>query len=798
MQSLAADIRFALRNLARNRGFSAACLVTLVLGIVLNTAVFSVVNAIFFRPLPFRADKQVVILRSVNEQKGLYEGVSYPVFRELDARRGIFQGVAVLSDRNFNLSGSGAGQASAERVRGGVISANALDVLGITPLLGRGFSPEDEAAGAPVALITEGLWRNRFAADPSIIGRSVKLDGAQTTIVGVLPYKFRFVFGGYRVLTPLPTGILRSARDDRSLQAVARLAPGVSLSQAQQDMSRLGAELAKTYPETDAGWSPAVSDYRRTLYRDAAAMYVTLLAAACLVLLIVCANVSNLFLAKAFARQKEVAIRLALGANRWRVIRETLTEGMLVAGAGGGLALAAAYCVRRIVVASVPELAPIEVDIRVFAYTWLISLFAGLAFGLGPALAVSKPDVNEALKSCARGSSTGRGHRLRTALVVSELALGLMLLAGTGLLVKTMANVRSLDPGYRLDNLLTAEISLEGRKYADTQSRERYWNELTARLEASPGITAAAVASGGPLAALGYPQQVELEGRAPQPGGDYMRLLSTVAGPRYREVLGLRLLHGRDFHSTDRAGTPPVAVVNETFARHVCGPGPQVCLGKRVRIANKGEWLTVIGVVSDARQTLTEEPYAEVLTPYAQSPTPVMSLIIRTSAPAVAIAPSIRGIVRGIDQDLPMSGPFTSDDLIENYYPRVMLVGLGALAGIATVLATVGLYGVMSFLVERRRQEIGVRAALGAGRARILRLILGQSLRLAVVGAALGLAGAWALSRVLAEFLFGVSPADPAIFGAVTAVLVLVSLAAGTVPALKAARVDPAVSLRYE
>lgn len=802
MRALWADLQFAVRLLVKSPGFAATAVLTLILGIVLNTAAFGVVNALWFRPLPFQDGEQIVIVRASNPSLGLSGLMSYHDYSDVHARIRSFEGMAALADRAYNLTIPVPG-AEPERVHGGVMSASTLDLLGYRPLLGRGFTPEDDgasnaASGPRGVLISEGLWRNRFGADSGIIGRDLKIDGSPATILGVLPHSFRFIYGGYQVLAPLPRDVMETPRDNRSLQVLARVRRATPLAQVQAELGGLSEGLAALHPASNSGWTIRAAPFRKAVFGQAMRMYPILLAAAGLVLLIVCANISNLLLAKLLARRKELAIRMALGAGRMRVVRQLLTEGMLIAGCGGALALVAAAWTRGILVAQYPELAVFQVDHRVAAYTLCASLAAALMFALAPALSASGADLNSALKASGQGAGGG-GGRLRGVLVVSQLAFALMLLAGTGLLVKAIASLRNIDTGLELSNVLATEVSLQGAKYSTAERQTQFWRQIAGRLSALPGVQAAAVAGHAPLLASALPQRIEVAGRQIRAGGEYVRLASSVVDDRYLDTVGIRLVAGRGFTPADRAGAPPVVIVNEALAKLMWPAGPSAALGQRLKVAGQPDWSTVVGVARNARQLLPEAPGPELMAPSAQSPLASMTLLVRTASVAPAsMTEAVRREVRALDPDLPLGEALTWDGIVEKFYPKVMIGGLGMFSAVAIALAALGLCGVVSSLASSRTREIAVRVALGAPRRQILRMVVWQGLRLALVGVAVGLAGAFALARVLSAFLYGVNPGDTLVFAGVALILTLVAVTASSIPAWRASRVDPMVALRCE
>jgi putative ABC transport system permease protein len=763
---LPTDLRLAFRMLGRNRGFAAASILTLTLAILLNTAVFGVVNAIWFHPLPFRAPDQIAVVQEVKTREGVTESVSYPTYRNLNSQSRLLDGAAAFTERPCNLRDD----SGASRVHAGFITANAFPLLGIQPLMGRVFTAEEEHSETPVALISEPMWRRRFAGDPAVIGREIKLDGRAVTIIGVLPYEFRFLYSGYDLVAPMPLAVTRAAESSRSLQVLARLKPGVTPAQARDEAAR--------WTATPDEWTVAFSNYRE-LFLSRHSQYNILLVAAGLVLLIACANVSNLFLAKAMARRKDSAIRAALGASRLALVRPLLAEGMTVALIAGSLALTAAVWMSRIIVATVVELRWFVIDARVFLYTLAVTVLAGLAFGAAPALAAAKPDVNETLK---------KGGRLRNAFVVAELAFGVMLLAAAGLLLQTASTLHSIDPGFRVSGLLTADISLEGPHYERPGAAEQFRTNLLQRMPAP-----AAFASTRPLSAGAYPTHIETDGKT----AEMFRVASTSGDARYLEIMGIPLLAGRSLLDSDTAISTRVAVINEAMARTLWPGEPlHAVIGKRLRPGQDGAWQTIVGVTANARQTLTEPAAPEILTPLAQSNSNAAVLLVRADGDEAAISDRIRLEIRALDPDLPVGGPSSLSGVIDNYYPEAVLVGLVAFAGIALALASLGLYGVVSYLVTSRTREFGVRIALGAAPFTIVRNVVAHSLRLASLGAAIGILCALALSRILAGFLPGVSTADPLVFSSVVIALLAVATLSALLPAWRASRVDPSAALR--
>jgi putative ABC transport system permease protein len=730
MGVFANDVRHALRMFTRSRGLAAFTVLILVVGVLLNTAAFGIINAVWFRPLPLRDADEIVVLTQRNTRTGAIELSSSSDILDLQGQANLFTGVAAFAERQMNVSRSGS---EPRRVTGGAISSNAASLLGVPLTAGRWFTAAEEASGSPVAIAAPGLAE---------LGAVIAVDGVARTVVGVIPHSFRFVYAGYQVLTPL-------ARGDGDLQALARLAPGIGVGQIR---------AAQTVVENRV---VHVEDYREA-FRARHAQYGLLLGAAALILLIVCANLSGLFVARNAARQKEFAIRMALGAPRFAVLRIRLAEALTLAAAAGVLSVILALWLRRVLVAAVPELEAFVIDYRVLAYTLLSCLVAALACGLAP---------------------VGGGRRLRGALVVAQLAMGIMLLAGAAMLATSVRGLRALPTGLRTDNLRMFDVSLSGPRYADAAARERFWSGLVERLDG------AALASVRPLS--GGPREERILVQGGPPAADPALVAVTAADSRWFDVLGIPLVAGRRFARDSN----PVAVVNRAFVRRYWGmdASPDAVIGRRVRVGD-GEWLEVIGVMADARQRLDLRPFPEIVRPYNQARLSAMSLILRSSIPADAV----RGVVRAADPDVPVAGPADIDGIVENYYPSVLVTGLRIFAVMAMALSTLGLYGVVSFLTARRSREIGIRVALGATRVDVVRTVLAFAVRLIVIGAAVGLAGSMAVGRVLQGSMAGVSAAGPSTLATIAVAMSMVASAAAALPAWQAARLDPSAALRQD
>ncbi|MGE5645026.1 MAG: ABC transporter permease [Acidobacteriota bacterium] len=796
------DVRYGCRTLCRTPGFFAVALLTVTLGIALNTSAFSIINALWFRPLPFADPGSLLAVLEVNSQRGMQLASPGDIAAWSDA-----QTVAVaagLGDRMYNLGGGAMPGRQAVRVRGAAVTKGFIETLGFRPLRGRLFDTADYTAANPphgrVVLIGERFWRNRLGQRADAVGSEVTLDGERATIIGILPVRFRYLFSKYDVVAPLQADVSAPMLSAHWLQAVVRVKPGVSRGAAESELRAIAKRLASEFPSTNEGWDVSARPLSEVWMREARQMYPVLVAAAGFVLLIVCANVSNLFLARSSARRHEIAVRSALGASRWAIVRQLLTEGLVLTAAGGLLALLICIWVRDSLVAAYPEMADLAIDFRVAACTLGVSLAAGLAVALAPAVSVSRPDLIESLKAGARSLSAGGGHRLRTVLVASEMAFAIVVLSATGMLIRTVLKLRAADPGFDTSNVLTLEVFLPDAKYPAGRAAA-FYNVAAERLSALPGVESVTVASGLPLQAAGQGSRVrvDVEGRTAQKQGDYLEVAQTRTGGEYLKTLGIRLLGGRAFNAADREGAPAVAIINSAFLNAVWpkGTSPAQAIGTRFRIEG-GPWKTIIGICGSARQDLLRPPMAEVFVPLQQDPAQAMSFAVRTPASKLAMLEPIRSAVRSLDPDLPLSEIRTMDDWKAEYMPRVLLYGLGVFAVVALALAAMGLYGLIAYLVGRRTREIGIRVALGAAPMNLVPVLLTEALRTTVAGIGAGLLLSLACAHALSHRLFGLVGMDPLVFCTVAAVLFLVALAAAIGPARRAARVDPINALRFE
>jgi putative ABC transport system permease protein len=804
LEEFVRDIGYGLRMMRRAPAFSAVVVLTLALGIGANTAIFSVVNAVLLRPLPFKDPERVVMvwLNGAEAAGGDRVPMSLADFLDWRAQTHSFERVAFFHTDNFNYAGGD----TPEEVNGAVTSADFFNVFGARAEMGRTFLPEEEKPGAArVVVVSHGFWQRRLGADPRAVGREITLDSQPYTVVGVMPAVFDFpheeveLWAAYQIQPP-------TGRGPNWLRGVARLRQGVAIQQARAELNALPDPERPNQPPQGKRFNVlGVNDY---LVGDVRPALLTLLGAVALVLLIATANVANLLLARSASREKEVAIRTALGASRARIVRQLLTESLLLASLGGGLGLLFAYWGVELLLALNPvqihRLQQSTLDARVLTCTTAVSLLTGLFFGLAPALQASKAGLNETLKEGGRSSTEGAGRRrLRGALVVAEMALSLMLLVGAGLLVRSFISLRRVDPGVNPSHVVTMQIPLPRTKYSKDEQRLGLYEQLLARVEGVPGVESAALASSLPpdLQTLWNP--FSIEGRPPRPEselpvGDYI-----LVTPEYFSALGIPVLRGRAFTDADREGAPRVCLINQTLAREFF-PGEDP-LGRRLKQGPDrpdNPFMEIVGVVGDVRyEGLDAKVQPAYYLPFAQNGWGDMSLLVRSSAtdPA-ALVPAVRGELRALDPELPLAGVRTMDELLTRSVaePRFRTLLLAVFACAALLLAAVGIYGVMSYTVAQRTHEIGIRMALGAQGRDVLRLVVGQGVRLTLVGVLLGLAGALLLTRVLTGLLFGVSATDPLTLVCVPLLLSLAALLACYVPARRASKIDPLVALRYE
>ncbi len=820
MTGLGQDLRYALRGLRQRPGFTLVAVLTLALGIGANTAIFSVVNGVLLRALPYDQPERLAMIWGHRSQQPQAE-LSVPELYDLRERTRAFAGVAAFADGNINLTGSGA----PERIRAGYFTANAPGLLGVTPVLGRGFTAEEDSPGGPAAvLLSDGLWRRRFGADPGVIGRVLTLDEAPTTVVGVMPPGFQLpshYAGAPREMwapLQLDPAINRSERGWHFLEAIGRLRDGVTLEAASAETSTLMRGMLAAYPtEYTPEFDGSATAVSQEVVGDVRPALLVLLGAVALLLLMACANVAGLLLARSEARQREIALRTALGAGRSRLVRQLLTESLLLAVAGGlvGLLLAV-WGVQGLLLAapaSVPRLDTVGIDVRVLGYTLAVTVITGILFGLAPAVHALRGDLTGALTDGGRAGTSGRRRqRVRQALVMGQVAVALVLVTGAGLLVQSFIRLRQVDPGFVPARLLTARVELSPVRYGANDVKRRFYETLLERLQAMPGVRAAATARALPMTGkleIGDWSFV-LEGQASSPPlpTDYHPADWQVVSPGYFATMGIPVQQGRDFAAADRLGAPGAIIVNRTLARQVWPAGD--ALGRRVLLGGGGTdsvWRTVVGVVGDVRHRgLTASPRPEMFLPYAQFPagtgnTPLaMHVVLRTQGDPAALATALGAAVSALDPDVPLSSVQTMESAMGSWAAerRLVMLLVSGFALVALVLGSVGIYGVMAHLVAQREREIGVRMALGALPGQILGLVVSQSAWLVGAGIAAGTLGALAVTRLLASLLFQVRPTDPLTFVGTALVLVLAAAGATLLPALRAVRTDPAHALRSD
>jgi len=808
MGTLLQDLRFGARMLRKSPGFTIVAVLTLALGIGANTAIFSVVNGVLLRPLPFRDPSRLVLIA----EKSSFPIISTSYENYLDWRDQSHSFEAMEATRGGSITLTGAGEP--ERVNVRMATAGLFSMLGINAQIGRTFlSEEDRAGGTPVALLSYGLWQRRFGGSADIIGKTVNLDLQPYTVVGILP-------SGFQILQPadvfLPfTPWAKTLPVDRNwhpgIIPLARLKQGVSKEQARSEMIGITKRLEQQYPDYNTGTSADVIGLQDQIVQNSRPALLLLLGAVSFVLLIACANVANLLLARAASRGREVAIRTAMGAGRGRVIRQLLTESVLLSLAGGLLGVIVAWAavglLPKIAGDSIPQGAPIGLDPWVLAFTAVVSLFTGLLFGIVPALRTAKLDLRETLNEGSRSSTAGPGqHVLRGALVAMEIALALLLLVGSGLLLRSFSRLQEVPPGFQPDHLLVADIPLSPTAYAKPQDRYQFFDRLVERAKTLPGVRSAAAASFLPVSGGGSIIHFNITGRPPKSPHEFVAAGYRTITANYLETLGVPLLQGRFFGRGDNEKSPAVVIINATMA-HTFFPNENP-LGKRLQLGALPEQevptMEIVGVVGDVHFGLGTDPQAEMYLPYQQAdlllPVFQLSVVMRTAGDPALQTAALRSALAEIDPNQPLVKVRTMEENMATTVaqPRFRTWLIGILAMLALVLAAVGVYGVMSYTVTQRTSEIGVRVALGAQPRDVFRIIVGQGLRLALFGVSVGLVAALVLTRLLQSFLFGISAYDPLTFIGVSVLLTLVAVAASYFPARRATRVDPMIALRYE
>jgi predicted permease len=822
MTTLAKDVAYAVRMLAKSPGFTVAAILSLAIGIGANTSIFSIFDALLLRPLPYKDAERLVILWNRSPGLNITEDwFSTAQYFDIKTGHHGFEQVAIAIGGNYNLISRG----EPERVGTIRVSSNLLPMLGQSAALGRTFSADEDSPGrTATAVLSHGMWVRHYGADPGILGQTVTLNGLPYEVVGVMPPSFSLprevlptLDGAEQadILLPLPLPAdAAQNRDHEDYNIMGKLKPGVTTAQAQAEMDTITARLRRDYPKVyppNGGLTFGIVPLLEQVVGDVRPALYILLGAVGFVLIIACANVANLLLARAVARQKEIAIRTAMGASRWRIVRQLLTESVLLSLCGGALGVVFAFWslhwIRILGPKSVPRINDIGIDTTVLVFTFLLSLVSGTLFGLAPALRISRLNVNATLQDASRGSAGmsavwGRGNNLRRLLVVAELALCVMVLVGAGLLIRSFGHLQRVSPGFNAGNVLTLELTLNGPKYKDPQAVVATYRDLWNRVEALPGVTAAGAVTALPLSQMFEWGPITVEGRVLPPGENFINADQHIVSGHYFSAMEIPLRSGRFFNEQDNTKSPKVVIVDEYMAREFW-PG-QDAIGKRLHYGGVGDnepWETVVGVVGRVKQyTLDADSRIVLYRPQTQYPARALNVVIRTGGDPAALTSAVKQQIRALDGDLPLYNVRTMEQRVAGSLARrrFSMLLLTLFACVALALATIGTYGVMAYLVNQGTREIGIRIALGASQMGIVRLVVCKGMALALSGVAVGLAGAFALSRLMRGLLFGVSPADPLTFIAISLLLAIVTLLASYIQAYRASRIDPVVSLRFE
>jgi predicted permease len=809
------DFRFALRQVRKSPGFTAVVVITLALGIGVNTAIFSVVNAVLLRPLGFRDADRLVRVWHVPPAKSFPGMTTFSVsaanYLDWEKQNHVFDGMAIYTYHGFTITGGD----KPEQVDASAVSAGFFSTLGTQPILGRVLSPDEDQPGRSHSVVLSyRLWRERFGANPDLVGHNINLDGEAYLVAGVMPANFRFPDFA-QMWTPMAwTDQERAVRGEHHYGVIARLKAGVELKQAQAEMNTISGRLQQLYPEDDKGWGAIVVPLHDDLVADVRPALLVLLGAVAFVLLIACVNVANLALAKTFSRQKEIAIRTALGASSVRVLRQILTETMLLAFMGGALGLAYAPFAVRMIVAFLADKFPRSIDVRldsqVLVFTAVISVVTGIVAGALPALRLTRRDVNQALKQgLGRTDADSSGHRTRSVLVVSEVALSLLLLVGAGLMIRSFQKLRGVNPGFDSRNVLTMTAMVSRAKFATPSQQISFFDRVLQRVRVLPGVESAAVIDDIPLDNQGSHQPIAIEGRPVVPMSEQPEVDVRLMSPGYLSSLHIPVLRGRDFSDTDIAGRPAVVLISESMARQFW-PGEDP-LGKRLTLTFFPDSIReVVGIVGDVKLDSLDQtrPSATLYFPLDQISVPSnggwssfpMALVVRSDSGSAGLASAVSNAVHDVDREIPLRDILAMDDLVTNSLSqqRFNMLLLGAFAGLALLLAAVGIYSVLSYSVKRSIREIGIRLALGARLGDVLRMVVFEGMKPTLIGVAVGMAGALALGRVLSSLIYGVRPTDPITFLVVAALLTAVAFVASVVPAYRATKTDPMVALRDE
>lgn len=806
------DVRYGFRSLTRAPGFTIIAVLTLALGIGATTAIFSVVNAVVLRPLPYPDADRITMVWMDNRWQGMAEDIhSWPNFADIRRENTVFTAMSAYVPTGYNFTGGCVeGECEPQRVTAAASTADLFTVLGTEPLLGRTYTEAEETEGSDaVVVLGHGLWTRYFNSATDVIGRTVRMSGRERVVVGVMPAGFAFPNPETELWVPLALPAqARESRNSFGFYVVGRLAPGVPIESARAAMNTRWSALGQEYPDALEGFGlNLVPLGDQVVGRTLRTALWIMLGAVGAVLLIGCVNVANLLLSRATVREREVSVRLALGASRRRLVKQLLTESLLLATLGGLLGVALASVGLRLLVglapAEIPRIETVTVDGVVLAVTLLVVAATGIVFGLAPALQASRADLASTLRAAGRdGAGTRHGNRTRQLLAGAQLSLVVVLLVGAGLLIRSFQEVRRVDLGFDRENLLTVRLALPGASYQDDLQRVAFFNEVVTRVNAIPMVQGAAATSSVFLSQTPRSTNISIEERTPAPGEANIEVPLDAITPEYFRVMATPLVRGRSFTEQDDADAPPVVIINQNMARRFWGEEDPI--GKRMKYGSPGSespWRTIVGVVSDMRRTGFDAPVRfETFLPVSQMADGAMTLVVRTAGDPAAVIPSVRAAVRAVDPDLPLYDVQTMDQQLAGMIAqrRFSMTLLGTFAVLALVLGIVGVYGVTSYLVAQRTREVGVRIALGAEPGQLVRLVVWQGMRVAMIGLAAGLVGAVVLGRMMEGLLYGVATVDLLTLAGVTVLLVLATLVANYVPARRAARVSPLVALRSD
>ena len=815
MPGLMQDLRYAMRQLRKAPGFAAVAVITLALGIGANTAIFSVVNGVLLRPLPFKGADRLVRIWHVPPAKSFPGMKTFSVsaanYIDWQKQSEVFEKMAIYSYHGFTLTGGD----KAEQLDGTAVSADFFSTLGVQPEIGRALLPDEDQLGrANVVVLSHRLWQEHFGSNRDLVGRNITLDGGTYLVAGVMPASFR-IPDYAQMWTPMAwTDKEKAVRGEHHYSVVARLKPGIDVKQAQSEMNTISSRLGQEYPEDDKGWGALVTPLHDDLVSDVRPALLVLLGAVGFILLIACVNVANLSLARTFSRQKEIAIRTALGASSARVVRQILSENVVLAMLGGALGLTYAHFGIRLIMAflagKLPQSMSAGIDIKVLAFTAVISVVTGVLAGILPALHLSRGNVNQALKQgLGRTDSDSGGNRMRSTLVIVEVSLSLVLLIGAGLMIRSFQFLRQVNPGFESHGVLTVTAAVSREKFSTPLQQVSFYERVLERVRALPGVVSAGVVDDVPLDGNGSHQPIAAEGQPVVPMAEQPEVDVRMASAGYMSSLRIPILRGRDFDSTDVASRPATILISASLARQFW-PNENP-IGKHITLTFlPGVAREIVGVVGDVKLDGLDQtrPPAALYVPLDQLSPPSkadwqsfpMSVVVRSNGNPASLAPAVTNVIHEIDRDIPVRDVLTMDELVTTSLsqPRFNLLLMGAFAALAVLLAAIGIYSVLSYSVRRRVQEIGIRLALGARLSDVLRMIVLEGMKPTLLGVTLGIVGSLALARVMSTLVYGVKPTDPITFLAVATLLAMVALFATIVPAYRAAKVDPMVALRYE